>query len=208
MNDKEQLKKEVSAILGISDKYDLRERSNVSKIKTYYETKASLTTSVGRKYLERLNALEAGETNCSCIICKNNISDDGVICSSCMNRLSSGKRTIYCNREKDEQKSDSENDQKNENAVSVKDRSDNKKRGKVTNLHKVITVCISALLIVMSFFAGKYVGENYSDKNTDSSDTDAINNKYTDDFANVEQSLNSSPTDENNNSTDDKRQFW
>ncbi len=95
MDDKAQLKKELLFILGISEKYNLRDDRVVARINQLLESRADLNTSLGKQYRERLRSIQQGTNDEKCFICKRNSADDRVICVSCMQKYSNGNKHIY-----------------------------------------------------------------------------------------------------------------
>ncbi len=100
MDDKEQLRKELNLILTASEKYDLTNLNSLKKLLAFYESKGSLKTTLGKKYIERLKDISNGGADDKCFICKSNTAADGIICTSCMAKYSNGQKQIYSNKEK------------------------------------------------------------------------------------------------------------
>ena len=156
MDDKEQLKRELNIIIGVSEKYDLRNVSNVKKLRTYYETKVELKTSIGKKYLNRLCELEDGADICLCIICKTNIAADGVICPTCMEKLSHGKRFIYSQRENSE--ASTVNDKRKEKPTCII-KKPNDGKWYLVLFKKAAMIALNIILLASAFLLGKNYGE-------------------------------------------------
>lgn len=91
-----QQKLDMANILKLSARFDMNNKSNVNKVINYISSKNMMTSTVGKKYVQRLTDISKGKSTeeLNCIFCNKNLSADGIICESCMERYSGGRLKI------------------------------------------------------------------------------------------------------------------
>lgn len=135
MDDRDLLKKDLIFILGVSEKYDLRKDDYVRKLNILLKTRSDLNTTLGRKYRERLQAIEEGKNVDKCFICDKNPAADRVICDSCMEKYSFGKKRIYS-----ENKPAADDGSKTDSKNSVQEALDKVEKGKEKAIQGIKTL--------------------------------------------------------------------
>lgn len=102
----EQVKKDIAKIIRISSEYDMKKPENAGKIIDYSLMNNLMSSEIGHDYINRLTEISNGNASeDTCIFCKTKKSADGVICSECFDKFSSGKVKMY-----EDNKAESEND--------------------------------------------------------------------------------------------------
>ncbi len=91
-----QQKLDMANILKFSARIDMNNKSNVNKVINYITLKNMMISTVGKKYVQRLTDISKGKSTeeLNCIFCNKNLSADGIICESCMERYSGGRLKI------------------------------------------------------------------------------------------------------------------
>lgn len=89
-NEKSLLRKDLSLVAKVCTQYNISNEANARKLYTYVNTKKIFSTKVGDAFTARLGKIVAGQNDdCSCIVCKKQIADNGIVCTTCLNKIGS-----------------------------------------------------------------------------------------------------------------------
>lgn len=94
-------KTDVVLMLQLSSKYDLKDLATAKKVQAYVSKQERMQSSFGKIYKNRLNEIvnEQCSSDQLCLLCKKEKSEDGIICSECMDKYSGGKLRVFSQKE-------------------------------------------------------------------------------------------------------------
>lgn len=95
-------KKDIAIALKYSSQYNVKSKNVAKKMLTSITAKNLMTSPFGQKYVNRLEEISNGVeiSKCTCLLCNQYPSVDGIICESCLVRFSGGKLSFYKPSEK------------------------------------------------------------------------------------------------------------
>lgn len=97
---KEQIKKDLTAIMKLDSQIDYSQKAAVEKYHKLLVQKNLLTTAVGKRYLKKLEQIINGEADYNkCLFCTKETQHNTVICPSCMAKSKQSatvSATVYC----------------------------------------------------------------------------------------------------------------
>lgn len=88
------LQKDMAYILKFSNSLDMSDELNLKKVAHLIQNKNPFVSPLGQLYKKRITSLLENKRREVCLFCKKELSQDGIICPSCMNKYSNGKYTI------------------------------------------------------------------------------------------------------------------
>ena len=84
---KELLKKDLQIILQLDSKMNYANIDAVKKVYTHIVEKEIFRSSLGQRYLKKLEGIISGKNTNTCVFCSKDLTDGKIICGNCLDKL-------------------------------------------------------------------------------------------------------------------------